>query len=152
RSEPESYSEAPVRRVGRRSSWSRFRLDSLFGGRCQRAACNHPDDAPGLGLRDRPSLHDLDGVPRVREVVLVMGMTDGAPLQVLAVVFVPHAPLLLDATRFGHLVAGHHADGALLDAARLGLRLVHGSALLSGFDGTLALNRLEPGNFPLGLF
>src|SRR5437588_13047479 len=77
-----------------------------------------PDQPPVLILRQRPRLHDLDGVADVRLVLLVVDVADGAALDVLAVALVLNQARNLDAASLLHLVAGDDAGFDPAFAAR----------------------------------
>src|SRR5262245_15926281 len=68
-----------------------------------------PHQAPGLGLGQRPGLHDLDRVPRVRLVLLVVNVADRPLADDLAVAGVGHLAVDLHPPGLVHLVAGDHA-------------------------------------------
>src|SRR5206468_2527600 len=91
-----------------------------------------PDDPPALQLRQRPGLHDLDEVPQVRLVGLVVGMADGPTPEHLAVFRMRVERLDLDTPSLVHLVGRHDPDlrltpGTLRGGSRgrTGSRLAH---------------------------
>src|SRR5260221_3924114 len=93
-------------------------------------SADDPDDPPALELRQRAGFHDLDDVPQVGLVGLVVGMADRASLEELAVLRVRHQPLELDAAGLVHFVGRHDAD----------LRLVTGPTGVLGAGG----GRVDP--------
>src|SRR5262245_30508094 len=80
------------------------------GGARLRRLGHHTDEAPVLHLRERTCLHDLDGIANVRLVLLVMGVADGPPTDVLSIARVLDQARNLDPARLVHLVAGDNAD------------------------------------------
>src|SRR5438067_3201753 len=75
-----------------------------------------PDDPPPLQLGQRPGLHDLDQVPDMRGIGLVVRVADGPATQHLAVLGMRHQALDDDPPRLDHLVGGHDPDLRLATA------------------------------------
>src|SRR5260370_12635061 len=97
--------------------------DGLFG-----RLGHDPDQPPGLELRERAGLHDLDRIAGTRLVLFVVDITDRAALDVLAVARGLDQARDLDAASLVHLVARHDAglDAAVAPNDRFGLRLLLG--------------------------
>src|SRR5690349_4802174 len=94
--------------------------------RCLLGLLEDLDDAPALGGRQRPGLHDQDPVADARSVLLVVRLDLARAAQDLAVERVLHAVLDLDHDGLVHLVA-HHVTLTGLAVVAVGRR--HGLIL-----------------------
>src|SRR3954462_9434202 len=98
--------------------------DTAPEGRLLLGLLDDLDQAPPLGGRRRPGLHDLHPVADARDVLLVVGLQLVGATDDLAVQAVLHAVLDLDHDRLLHLVADHQAltDLAVTTTGQAGAR------------------------------